>query len=48
MKAATFNVNSINARMESLSALLEDEKPDIVFLQEIKTEFEKFPFFELK
>ena len=48
MKAATFNVNSINARMESLSSFLAEEKPDIVLLQEIKTEFEKFPFFELK
>ena len=47
MKIVTFNVNSINARMESLSELLRTEKPDVVLLQEIKTEFENFPFFEL-
>lgn len=47
MKIATFNVNSINARIESLSALLNSEKPDVVLLQEIKTEFENFPFFEI-
>ena len=47
MKIATFNVNSINARIDSLSELLRTEKPDVVLLQEIKTEFENFPFFEL-
>lgn len=47
MKISTFNVNSINARIENLSAWLKTENPDIVLLQEIKTEFNAFPFFEL-
>lgn len=48
MKISTFNVNSINARLENLSAWLKAENPDIVLLQEIKSEYEGFPFFELK
>lgn len=47
MKISTYNVNSVNARLENLSAWLKTEKPDIVLLQEIKTEFNDFPFFEL-
>ena len=47
-KIISWNVASIRARMETLLTLLEKEKPDIVFLQEIKTEEDKFPFFELK
>ena len=34
--------------METLKTLLTQENPDIVFLQEIKTEEEKFPYLELK
>ena len=48
MKIATFNVNSINARIENIITFLQTEKPDVVLLQEIKTEFDNFPFFELK
>ena len=48
MKIATYNVNSINARIENLSQWLGEEKPDIVLLQEIKTEFNSFPFFDLQ
>ena len=48
MKIATYNVNSINARIENLLKWLEQEKPDIVLLQEIKTEFNSFPFFDLQ
>ena len=47
MKIATFNVNSINARIENLCSWLKTEKPDIVLLQEIKSEYNNFPFFEL-
>ena len=47
MKISTYNVNSINARLENLSLWLKAESPDIVLLQEIKTEFNAFPFFEL-
>lgn len=48
MKIAAYNVNSINARIENLTAWLQKEQPDIVLLQEIKTEFNSFPFFELQ
>ncbi len=45
MKIATFNVvNSVNARLENLLPWLEKVQPDIVLLQEIKTEFNSFPF----
>lgn len=48
MKIATYNVNSINARLENLSVWLKNEQPDIVLLQEIKSDFNSFPFFELQ
>ena len=48
MKIATLNVNSINARMENLTAWLAEKWPDIVLLQEIKSEFNSFPFFDLQ
>lgn len=48
MKIATYNVNSINARIENLLFWLQKEQPDIVLLQEIKTEFNAFPFFDLQ
>ena len=48
MKIATFNINSINAHMDCLQEFLRTENPDIVLLQEIKTEFNNFPFFELQ
>ena len=48
MKIATYNVNSINARIDNLTEWLKKENPDVVFLQEIKCEFNAFPFFELQ
>ncbi len=48
MKISTFNINSVNARMEGLLRWLKETEPDVVLLQEIKTEFNNFPFFELK
>ena len=47
-KIVSWNVASIRARMDTLLTLLEKEKPDVVFFQEIKVEEDKFPFFELK
>jgi len=47
-KIISWNVASIRARMTLLLSLLEKEKPDIVFLQEIKVEEDNFPFLELK
>ena len=43
MRIATYNVNSINARMPILLRWLEETKPDVVCLQELKTPQEKFP-----
>ncbi len=43
MKIATWNVNSIKARLEPALAWLKAAKPDVVALQEIKRVDEKFP-----
>ncbi|MBQ8661474.1 MAG: exodeoxyribonuclease III [Alphaproteobacteria bacterium] len=48
MIIATYNVNSINARLENLLEWLNKNRPDIMLLQEIKTEFNAFPFLELR
>lgn len=48
MKIATWNVNSIKVRLPHLLAWLEEAKPDIVCLQEIKCLAEDFPALELK
>lgn len=47
MIIATYNVNSVNARLENLLEWLNKNQPDVVLLQEIKSEFNGFPFFEL-
>jgi exodeoxyribonuclease-3 len=43
MKIATYNVNSINARLPVLLRWLEETAPDVVCLQELKAPQEKFP-----
>jgi exodeoxyribonuclease-3 len=43
MKIATFNVNGINARLPRLVEWLDEAKPDIACLQELKADDEKFP-----
>ncbi|NNK16887.1 MAG: exodeoxyribonuclease III [Sulfitobacter sp.] len=43
MKIATFNINGIKARIESLPAWLDEAQPDVVVLQEIKSIDENFP-----
>ena len=43
MKLATWNVNSINARLETVLRWFEAESPDVAVLQEIKCVDEKFP-----
>ena len=48
MKIATYNINSINAHLESFCNWLNKCNPDIVLLQEIKCEFNNFPFFDLQ
>ncbi len=43
MQIATWNVNSVNARLETVLAWLRLAEPDVVCLQEIKCIDEKFP-----
>ena len=43
MKIATWNVNSVKARLEPALAWLKQANPDVVCLQEIKTVDENFP-----
>ena len=43
MKIATFNVNSINARLPVLLDWLASSEPDVACLQELKAADEKFP-----
>lgn len=44
MKIATYNVNGVNGRLPVLLRWLEETKPDIVCLQELKAPQDKFPF----
>ena len=43
MKIATYNVNGINGRLPVLLRWLEQARPDVVCLQELKAPQEKFP-----
>src|SRR5579862_2582860 len=43
VRIATFNVNSINARLPNLLRWLEQTAPDVVCLQELKAPQENFP-----
>jgi len=43
MRIATWNVNSIRQRMDSLQSWLKEREPDVVCLQEIKCTDEAFP-----
>src|SRR5438270_5174953 len=43
MKIATYNVNSINARLPVLLHWLASSKPDVACLQELKVTDEKYP-----
>jgi exodeoxyribonuclease-3 len=43
MRIATFNVNGINARLPRLLEWLDEAKPDVACLQELKAEGDKFP-----
>lgn len=48
MKIATFNVNSVRARLPNLLDWLKQAQPDAVLLQEIKCENDSFPLEEIK
>jgi exodeoxyribonuclease-3 len=43
MRIATYNVNGVNGRLPVLLRWLEEERPDIVCLQELKAPQDKFP-----
>jgi exodeoxyribonuclease-3 len=43
MKIATFNINGMTARGSALLRWLEESRPDVACLQELKTPHEKFP-----
>lgn len=48
MKIATWNVNSIRARLPRLVDWLGRAAPDVVCLQELKVAEDEFPFFEIE
>ena len=48
MKIATWNVNSINVRLEQVLKWLESTKTDVLCLQETKCTDDKFPFEPIK
>ena len=48
MKIVSWNVNSVRARIINILEYLHSEKPEILFLQEIKTENINFPSSEFK
>ena len=44
MKIISWNVNSVRARITNILEYIKDTLPDILFLQEIKTQEESFPY----
>ena len=48
MKIATFNVNSVKARLPRIQEWLPEAKPDVVLLQETKSVDENFPAMEFE
>ena len=43
MRIATFNINGVNTRLPNLLQWLEETKPDVACLQELKAPQDKFP-----
>ena len=48
MKISSWNVNSVRARIENIINYLKTSNPDVLMIQEIKTEEKNFPFSEFK
>ena len=48
MKIISWNVNSVRARITNILEYIKDTFPDILFLQEIKTQEESFPYEDFK
>ena len=48
MKIISWNVNSVRARINNILSYISQAKPDILLLQEIKTQDENFPYEDIK
>ena len=48
MKIASWNVNSVRARIDNIKKYIKESLPDILLLQEIKTEEQNFPYKDFK
>ena len=48
MRISSWNVNSVRARISNILDYLKSHKPDILMMQEIKTEEKNFPFNDFK
>ena len=48
MKISTWNVNSVRARINNIISYIKYSKPDILMIQEIKTEEKNFPYSDFK
>ena len=48
MKISSWNVNSVRARVKNIIEYLKDSSPDILMIQEIKTEEKNFPYDDFK
>ena len=48
MKISSWNVNSVRARILNITAYLKYSSPDVLMIQEIKTEEKNFPFNDFK
>ena len=46
MKIISWNVNSVRARIENIKNYIKETAPDVLLLQEIKTQNENFPYDE--
>ena len=48
MKISSWNVNSVRARIDNILNYIKNSEPDILIIQEIKTEGKNFPFNDFK
>lgn len=48
LSIVTWNVNSVNARLNNVIEFLKEYNPDVVLLQELKCMTEKFPYMEIE
>jgi len=48
MLISTWNVNSVRARLENIKKYIKNNSPDLLLLQEIKTEEKNYPFESFK